>query len=248
MDNQTNRNNQTEIEFNVAEFLFDLLAKWWLILLAAVICGSGMFVYTKIMVTPMYRSTAKLYVLPVTEDKSLTASDAQMALSFTKDFQAIATGRTTLNGVIENLGLNMRYESLAGMVSSSSSEDSRIISISVSHPDPIEAQRLADAICVEAEEVLYSTVESDLVNISEKAYLPLSPYSPNMTKNVTVGAAAGVFIVCLLMFIIHIADDKLKTPSDIESYLGLSTLGAIPLAKPDSKKKKYHPYEYSPHK
>ena len=242
------KQREQEIEFDVVEFLFSLLSKWWVILLAAVVCGSGMFLYTKLMVTPMYRSTAKLYVLPITEDKNPTASEAQMALSFTKDFKAIATGRTTLNGVIEKLGLNMRYEGLASMVSSSSTEDSRIISISVSHPDPVEAQRLANAICEEAEEVLYKTVESDFVNISERAYLPLSPYSPNMTKNVSIGAAAGIFLVCLLMFIIHIADDKLKTPSDIEGYLGLSTLGAIPVAKPDSKKKKYHAYEYRAHR
>ena len=228
-----------EIEINVVELLFVLLKKWWLILLAAVCCSGVMFAYTRFMVTPMYRSTAKLYVLPTSEGKQPNSSDAQMALSFTKDFQDIAVGRTTLNGVINNLELNTTYEGLASMVSSSSSEDSRIITISVSHPNPIEAQRINDAICVEAEKVIYNTVEADLVNISEKAHLPSSPYSPSMTKNVMIGFLAGAFLMSALLLLIFIVDDKIKTPVDIENHLGLSTLGVIPTAtkKEDPNKK-----------
>lgn len=222
-----------ETEINVIEFLFVLLRRWWVIFLAAVFCGSAMFVYTKFMVTPMYRSTAKLYVLPTSENEQPNAQDAQMALSFTKDFQAIAVGRTVLEGVITDLDLKMSYEGLASHVSSTSSEDSRIITISVSHKNPTSAQEIAKAICEEAESVLFSTVEADLVNISEEANLPVSPYAPNMTKNVFIGAFGGIAITCILLFIIFMVDDKIKTPTDIENYLGMSTLGIIPSRKGD---------------
>lgn len=220
-----------ETEINVIEFLFVLLRRWWIIFLAAVFCGSVMFAYTKFMVTPMFRSTAKLYVLPTSENEQPNAADAQMALSFTKDFQTIAVGRNVLEGVISNLDLKMSYEGLSSMVSSSSSEDSRIITISVSHKNPASAQMIADAICEEAEKVLFSTVEADLVNVSEKANLPTSPYTPNMTKNVFIGAFGGIAITCVILFIIFMVDDKIKTPTDIENHLGMSTLGIIPSRK-----------------
>ncbi len=229
---------QQEIEINILEFVFILLRRWWLILLAAVCCASVMFAYTKFMMTPMYRSTAKLYVLPTAEGQLPSLGEAQMALSFTKDFQELVMGRTVLGGVINKLDLNMTYEGLASCVGSSSSEDSRIITISVSHPNPIEAQRIADAICVEAESVLYRTVEADLVNVSEKAHLPSSPYSPSMTKNVTVGFLIGAFIMSGLLLLIFVIDDKIKTPVDIENYLGLSTIGVIPSSKKEDPKKK----------
>lgn len=219
---------QQETEINILEFVFILLRKWWLILLAAVICGSLMFAYTKFMVTPMYRSTAKLYVLPATDGETISNPEAQMALTFTKDFREIVTGRTVLESVINELDLRMSYEGLASIVSSSGTEDSRIITVSVSHSDPIQAQRIANAICVEAERVLYSTVEADMVNISEKAHLPSSPYSPSMTRNVAVGAMIGMVLVSGILLLIFIIDDKVKTPVDVENQVGLSVLGVIP--------------------
>ncbi len=225
-------------EIDIVGLLFVLLKRWWLILLAAVVCGSGMFVYTKFMVTPMYRSVAKLYVLPTTDEKQLNASDAQMALSFTKDFQVVATGRTTLERVINKLDLNMSYEALAGMVSSSGAEESRLITISVSNSDPIEAQRLNAAICEEAETVLSEMVEADLVNISESAHLPVSPYSPNVRRNVIIGIAAGILLSCAIIFVVFVVDDKIKTPADVEKQLGLSTLGLIPIARQNNAKKR----------
>ncbi len=219
---------QQETEINILEFVFILLRRWWLILLAAVICGSLMFAYTKFMVTPMYRSTAKLYVLPTTDGEQISNPEAQMALTFTKDFQEIVTGRTVLEGVINELDLKMSYEGLSSIVSSYGSDDSRIITVSVSHSDPIKAQQIANAICVEAESVLYSTVEADMVNISEKAHLPASPYSPSMTKNVAIGVMAGILLVSGILFLIFIIDDKIKTPVDIEKNIGLSVLGVIP--------------------
>ena len=219
---------QQETEINILEFVFILLRKWWLILLAAVLCGSLMFAYTKFMVTPMYRSTAKLYVLPATDGETISNPEAQMALTFTKDFREIVTGRTVLEGVINDLDLKTSYEGLASIVSSSGTDDSRIITVSVSHSDPIQAQRIANAICVEAEKVLYSTVEADMVNISEKAHLPSSPYSPSMTRNVAVGAMIGMVLVSGVLLLIFIIDDKIKTPVDVEKQVGLSVLGVIP--------------------
>lgn len=229
---------QQEIEINILEFIFVLLRKWWIILLAAVCCASVMFAYTKFMVTPMYRSTAKLYVLPVSEGESISNTDAQMALTFTKDFQAMVTGRTVLERTIARLDLPMSYEGLAGLVNSSSSEESRIITVSVSHPNPIDAQMIAEAICIEGEAYLYDTVEADLVNVSEKAYLPSSPYSPSMTKNMTIGFFAGAFIASAILLLIFILDDKIKTPVDVDNYLGLSTLGVIPMNRREDPRKK----------
>ncbi|MBE6708598.1 MAG: protein-tyrosine kinase [Ruminococcaceae bacterium] len=219
---------QESHEINILEFVFILLRKWWLILLAAVLCGSLMFAYTKFMVTPMYRSTAKLYVLPALEGEKISNSEAQMALTFTKDFRELITGRTVLEGVINDLELNMSYEGLASIVSSYSAEDSRIITISVSHADPVQAQKIANAICVEAESVLFNTVEADMLNISEKAHLPSNPYSPSMTKNVAVGVMGGILLVSGILLLIFIIDDKIKTPVDVEKQIGLSVLGVIP--------------------
>ena len=49
----------------------------------------------------------------------------------------------------------------------------------------------------------------------------------NMAIAAVLGAMIGLFVV----FLIEYLDNKLKTPQDIEKYLGLSVLGVVPNEK-----------------
>ena len=55
------------------------------------------------------------------------------------------------------------------------------------------------------------------------------PYSPNTMKNTLMGGILGVLLAAGILAVLHIMDDTVKTSEEIEKYLGLSTLGLIPL-------------------
>ena len=58
-----NFDDDNEIEIDLKELLFELLANWKWIVLAIILAGTLAFSVSYFLMTPMYQSTSKLYVL-----------------------------------------------------------------------------------------------------------------------------------------------------------------------------------------
>ena len=101
-----NQNNRDEIEIDLLELLHILLGRWWLILgigfLAAVI---GLMI-SSFVLTPVYESTTKIYILNKNETASVTYSDVQMGTQLTKDYAELINSRYVLEEVIQKLALD----------------------------------------------------------------------------------------------------------------------------------------------
>lgn len=64
--------------------------------------------------------------------------------------------------------------------------------------------------------------------ITSSGSIPSSPSNANSTRNAIIFGVIGAILVCAVLIMIFIFDDKIKTPDDVEKQLGLSVLGAIP--------------------
>ena len=62
MNKNTTQNNGV-VEVNIFELGYMLLQRWWMILASAVIGGVVMWAVTNYLITPMYQSSATLYIL-----------------------------------------------------------------------------------------------------------------------------------------------------------------------------------------
>ena len=58
--------------------------------------------------------------------------------------------------------------------------------------------------------------------------MPEKPISPSMSRNVAMGALAGLVLAVGVVVLMTLMDDSIKSEDDIEKYLGLSTLAIIP--------------------
>ena len=87
--------------------LISALKKRALIILAACLLGGAVAgVYTKLCITPMYTATSSMLV--TTQETTLTSiADLQLGSALTGDYSILATSRSVLEEVIEDLGLNM---------------------------------------------------------------------------------------------------------------------------------------------
>ena len=58
------------------------------------------------------------------------------------------------------------------------------------------------------------------------------------------GGLLGILLAAAVVIIVYLTNDTVKTPEDVEKYLGLSVLGTIPysskMGKKSKKKKKRH--------
>jgi capsular polysaccharide biosynthesis protein len=80
-------------------------------------------------------------------------------------------------------------------------------------------------------------MKSDPPTIAERAEVAANPVSPSLTKNMILGALGAVLLVCIILTIVHMMNDRIKTEEDIEKYLGVPTVATIPYISTKERKK-----------
>ena len=235
---QQNLQDNTDIEIDVLELFHVLLNKFWIILLAGIIAALAFVGGTILFITPQYQSTTKMYVLSKQDNNTITQQDMQTSLSLTKDYAELIKSRTVTEGVIAQLNLDLTHEELLKKMTVDSATDTRILSITVTDPDPYEACKIANAIRDVAANHIKNVMDIDAVNVVETANIPDQKSSPSISKNGVIGGLLGVLLSVAIILIAYISNDTIKTQEDVERYLGLSMLGTIPLTAADRKNKK----------
>jgi len=65
--------------------------------------------------------------------------------------------------------------------------------------------------------------------------VPRTPVKPRLWLNLSLALVGGLMLSCGLAFFVEYFDNTIKTPDEAERYLGLPTLGMIPLFGPQTK-------------
>ena len=229
-ENFSNTEHTQEIEIDLAKLLRSILSKLWLVVLVGLLAALGAYYYTSKMVTPTYSSTARVYIQNSQTIQS-SASDLQSATTLKEDFQVLVKSDEVYRQVLESMGENgANYKSLRGKISLDNNA-TRFVDITVSDPDPVRAKKLADATAyvsrIKAKEIL--GVQD--VAIMQLGSVSTSPSSPNMSQNIVLAAVAGMFVVCAIIALVSLFNNKLTTVEDVEKYLGITVLGSIPDVK-----------------
>ncbi len=239
--NNKERERDEEVEIDLKELFFILLHHLWIIVLAGIVLAAGMFVYTRSFVTPLYSSTASVYVLNRQSSDQLTYSDLNSSMQLTKDYQQMFVSRTVLEQVIENLHLQntdgsvMSPSTLANKISISSPSDTRIINLTVTDASPAWARDIVDELCRVGSTHITQVMKIEGINVNEAGNLPTFPSSPNLKKNVLLGAVAGVVLSAAAIIVLHLMNDTIRTGEDVERYLDVSLMGVIPETKKGKK-------------
>lgn len=216
-----------EMEIDLIEILY-ALKKRALIILAALLAGALIAgVYTKLMITPLYSATST--VLVISKETTLTSiADLQFGSQLTKDYSMLITSRSVLEEVLDNLGLDMGYGTLKGNVSINNPDETRILQITVTNPDPQLAKELADELAAVSSEYIGDKMEVVPPKIIEKAEVPAAQTSPSMSRNVMLGALAGLVLSAGVVILMTVMNDSIRSEDDIERYLNIPTLASIP--------------------
>ena len=222
--------NEISKQIDVGELLVYLLNRIWVVVLVAVLCGAGMFFYSKMTTVPMYSSTAKLYIINKSSSDSASTSAVSIATKTVSDCMRLIAEDTIVDKTIENLGLSLTTGQVQSMISTSSPdpESSLIIEVKVINEDPQLACDIANELCRVSTTEVRDIMGFDQVNIFSDAKPASRPYNLSFVSKAVKAAAVGAVVACLVLFIIFYFDDKIKTADDIEKYIGLTVLGVIP--------------------
>ena len=224
-----NQDNTKSVEIDVLALLHKLWTKKLLILFTAFYFAAFSFLGTYFFIQPTYTSTTRIYVVnQATDNKNLSAQDLQAGTYLVNDYKEIITSNDVLSEVIKDEKLNLSEAELSKMVSVNIPTDTRLISISVKAKTGQDAQVLANKVREVASKKIKTVTKVEDVTTLEEAKLPSSPSSPNIKRNVLLGAILGGFVAIVAVLVREVLDDRIRRPEDVEDVLEITLLGIVP--------------------
>ncbi|MBP3652513.1 MAG: hypothetical protein J6J78_05520 [Clostridia bacterium] len=225
---EDNVETSKEIEIDLMELFFRLIENAKKIIAGALV---GMFIfaaYSFLLATPMYEATCKIYVMSAS-DSAINLSDLQIGAALTADYQEIFSTWEVHEQVLQNLGLDYSYNELEDMISITNPSSTRILAITVTSDDPAEAAAMANEYAAVASRYISDTMMTDEPSMLSKALEPTDPVSPRKVFNTALGFLLGALVMCAIVTVQFILDDKIKTAEDIRKYTGMPTLAVVPI-------------------
>ena len=233
--NQNVDNN--EIEIDLLEIFYLLREKILLLLLSAVMFAAIAFSYTEFVVTPLYSSTSQLYIL--SQSTSLTSlADIQIGTQLTQDYMELIKSRPVVDEVIENLKLEYDYKDVLELISISNPSDTRILKITATTEEPKLSKKITDEFATVSQKRISQIMCTDEPSLIAYGYVNDEPVNVPIVKNTMIGALLGFILVAAIIIVHHMMNDTIRTSEDVERYLGLNTLAAVPLQAGAKKGKK----------
>ena len=234
-------------ELDPVDLIKFIFIKFWVVLLSIIIFGSAFFFYTALMVKPTYRSTFSAYVNnnnTQRADNSLTNGDITASQQLVKTYAQIITSRKILEASADSIGLDVDYRKLLNMVSTSQSNGTEIINVSVTAYSPEYAYNLSKAIAVTAPEYLETIVEGSSMKIIDDPTFPKSKYGPNIQKKTLLGIVIGIVFALAIDMIWYFTDNTVTNEKEIEESFQYPVVGIIPDIESITKSGYYSAYRY----
>jgi capsular polysaccharide biosynthesis protein len=179
---------------------------------------------------PVYQANTTLYVGKKTDGEgTLGYQDVLKGGQLVKDYRELAKSRLVASIVINELGLqNTSTGQIANMLGVNLKNETRIIEITAQSTDPEFAKLVASKVAEVFKRKAVELIEVDNVQVIDVAETPTAPIKPNKVTNIVIGFLLGLMVSLGLVFLLEYMENTIKTPEDIEKYLGLSVIGTIP--------------------
>lgn len=229
-------------EFSINRIITLLLPKWPIILISSIIFGIGAFLISTFLIQPTYVASGTLYVtgevmtfVATPEQEDTTLSDVVLSQELAKTYGHILSSNTFFKGVAENSRTGYNFRQLQAMTSISNVEETGILTVNVSNPNPKVAADVVNAILELAPEEIARVVVAGSAVTIDKAEIPAAPSSPDIPKNTLIGILLGFVCAVGIIFLIDLLDDTMKRTEEVERVFGFPVLGMIPYVDTRSK-------------
>ena len=238
--NEKEIRNNDEVVIDLRRILEAVLKKSWLVVLASVVGAVLSLLITVFVITPEYQSAAMFYV----NNNSLSVGDASFSISsgdlstsrnLVESYIVILNTRESLNDVIDYAGVNRTYKDVKEMISAAAVNETEIFEVVVTSTDPVEAEKLANAIAYILPKRISSIIEGTSAKVVDAAVMPVKPSSPSYTKNTVIGFLMGFVLVVGMIALQEIFDVSIREDEDITQTCKHPILTSVPDMLPQGK-------------
>ena len=222
-----------EIEIDLGRVFRAVINRAWLVALVAVLCAVLTFVGTFYLVTPQYESSAMFYV----NNSNLSLGDASFSISsgdlstsrnLVDSYIVILNTRETLVDVIDYAGVSYSPKDVREMLTAAAVNETEIFQVTVTSPNPQEAERLANAIAYILPKRIGTIIDGTSAKVVDAAVVPSKPSSPSYPKNTVIGFLLGLVATVAVIALREIFDTTIRVEEDIAQSCKYPILAAVP--------------------
>ncbi|MBF0705377.1 capsular biosynthesis protein [Alkalihalobacillus hwajinpoensis] len=211
--------------------IFEVLKKRLaLILLITLLATATSGVVSYFFLTPIYETSTQILVNQKADSENgFDYNQVKTNVELINTYSVIIKSPTILDDVKEELSLDMTTSALNNKISVSNAQNSQVVSLSVTDPDPAVAVDIANKTASVFEKEISNIMNVDNVSILSKAGFEgtPSPVNPNPVLNMAIAFVVGLMVGVGLAFLLEYLDNTIKSEEDIEKVLGVPVLGTI---------------------
>ena len=224
---QENKENQAEqvelISFHPSVILRDVLKRWYLIVVAALLAGMIAYTASDLLYVPAY-STTTTFVVSVQGSSTTVYQNLSATSNLATVFSEVLNSSLLRSAILEELGMT----SFDGTISASAVEETNLLTMKVTASDPRTAFLVTQAVIENHQIVSYQVLGDTILEVLQAPKVPVSPVNQKASlsymKKASVLAAAAVF---LLLAFLSYKRDVIRSKQEAEKKLDCRILGEI---------------------
>ena len=224
---QENKENQAEqvelISFHPSVILRDVLKRWYLIVVAALLAGMIAYTASDLLYVPVY-STTTTFVVSVQGSSTTVYQNLSATSNLATVFSEVLNSSLLRSAILEELGMT----SFDGTISASAVEETNLLTMKVTASDPRTAFLVTQAVIENHQIVSYQVLGDTILEVLQAPKVPVSPVNQKASlsymKKASVLAAAAVI---LLLAFLSYKRDVIRSKQEAEKKLDCRILGEI---------------------
>lgn len=205
-----------------------LLQRVKFIILVSLAAAMIFFLYSKFFISPMYSTSAMIYVQNYSsnnddpesinqKNKKIYGSDISGSSNLAKLCITLFKNSDEVTAQYSGCSVNYKLE-----------EDSFYVTVTVDGTNPEKCTQVANNVCEVAKKVFREKFSFGEVGVIRTAKIPSSPYSPNNIKDGLIGFVVGLVGSCLIAILLELIDMTIKVDDDITKAYGIPVFAEIP--------------------
>lgn len=244
MSSNTN-NTKTDrkgAEINVAYLVKMILSKWWVIALAALLCGSIGFSAAELTKTVTYSSQISFVVSNRqtldSEEPAYSSSDLNASITLANTYKYILSSRTMCEKVAKSCSFNTTAEEVSRAISLNTVTGTNIIIMTVTTESAAKSYDYALAVMHNYTDIVESSgYPNSSITVCES---PVAATAANTNISALmyclVGAFAGAILALIVIMILNMMRNTIQNAEDIHTRLDMRIIGLVLKTQPRGSK------------
>lgn len=224
----------------LTELLQELLKKWWIMVILALVFGLGAYGYSKWVQEKEYTSVGRMYIDTYrgktsgenSTDEQSERSTAVITASQRSVLTCIEVLKSTrvleqVSDLAKKEGYLFSASNIRNKVVMAAANETEVLKITVTCNDPKAAKFLVDAIMKVGEKELVDIVGVSTAKVIDKGTQSNVAVSPNIRLQSMLGFVVGLVLGAAVIIFIRLLDTRIKSEEDLKKF-DVPIIGIIP--------------------